>query len=307
MNKNAIAPQLLSLSVKGRRYHFRHLFSSVEQWEASASARRKPPARKEHSHSVYHVVLYTKGRGNFNIGGSSVPFQSGLLAITSPGDPHQFGPHADCDEPVEYRNFTFDMISAEGKALTLPFQKLLSEYEGVPPHDFLPVRLLSPQAFQEILPALNASIGLHLEHEAFPSFAAAPAIIRLLSVLSSLQQAKFLNGTSVLDERLLKAKAILESDVKGKAEIGILAKSVGLSPAHFMRAFKAAFGDSPIRFGRLLRLKHARELLSMTDIPIKGIASETGFCDEFHFANVFRREYGMAPSAFRRTAREGRL
>ncbi len=304
MDENAIKPQALSLLWKGRSYRLRHLFSGVQRWEPAPPG-RKTESRREHSHPVYHVVLYTEGRGRFNFAGRELPFEPGLLSLTSPGAPHKFGPHEDCGCPVEYRNFTFDMVDSEGIPLEIPFHMLLSAYAGFEhcPED-APIAL-SPQELRMLLAALDGALALRLPGETLAGLEAAPAVMGLLAALSSLLRTEH-GAAATADSRLLKAKSLLERDFKGRLEASALAKAAGLSKAHFLRAFKAAFGSSPMRFGRRLRLERAKELLAEGG-GVKAVAFETGFCDEFHFANAFRREFGEPPSAFRKRARSGRL
>ncbi|MMZ68454.1 HTH-type transcriptional activator Btr [compost metagenome] len=47
-----------------------------------------------------------------------------------------------------------------------------------------------------------------------------------------------------------------------------------------------------------LRLHHAKKLLSRPDITVKEAAAESGFGNEFYFSRVFKREVGMAPTAY---------
>ena len=52
------------------------------------------------------------------------------------------------------------------------------------------------------------------------------------------------------------------------------------------------------------RLRHARQLLadpSLRDVPIIEVAARCGFTDPSHFARRFRRRFGVAPVAFRRS------
>jgi two-component system response regulator YesN len=39
--------------------------------------------------------------------------------------------------------------------------------------------------------------------------------------------------------------------------------------------------------------------LQADDAPLKEIAAELGFCDEFHFSKLFKRRTGLSPSAYR--------
>jgi AraC-like DNA-binding protein len=78
-----------------------------------------------------------------------------------------------------------------------------------------------------------------------------------------------------------------------------LAHDAGLSRFHFVRAFRAAAGTTPMRWLRHQRLQAARALLLTTDLPLRAIAARVGFADEFQLSRVFRRETGRAPSSLR--------
>ncbi|MEK7415687.1 MAG: AraC family transcriptional regulator [Planctomycetota bacterium] len=79
-----------------------------------------------------------------------------------------------------------------------------------------------------------------------------------------------------------------------------LARSVGLSRFHFVRAFRSAAGTTPMRWLRHQRLQAARTLLLTTDQPLRSIAARVGFADEFQLSRVFRRDAGKAPSQLRK-------
>jgi AraC-like DNA-binding protein/mannose-6-phosphate isomerase-like protein (cupin superfamily) len=78
-----------------------------------------------------------------------------------------------------------------------------------------------------------------------------------------------------------------------------LAHHAGLSRFHFVRAFRAAAGTTPMRWLRHQRLHAARGLLLTTDLPLRVIATRVGFKDEFQLSRVFRRDTGRAPSSLR--------
>lgn len=64
--------------------------------------------------------------------------------------------------------------------------------------------------------------------------------------------------------------------------------------------FTAAFGQSPIAYLNGLRLQKACELLTRGDDRIGEISTAVGFENANHFINLFRREYGMTPGAYRK-------
>jgi AraC family transcriptional regulator len=79
-----------------------------------------------------------------------------------------------------------------------------------------------------------------------------------------------------------------------------LAAQAGLSRFHFDRLFKHAMGVSPLRHHMTLRMDEAQRLLRETKKSVMAVALEVGYANPSHFAQVFRRETGLSPSAYRR-------
>lgn len=82
-----------------------------------------------------------------------------------------------------------------------------------------------------------------------------------------------------------------------------MAHAAGVSASRLGALFRAEVGVSPRTFVERQRIDRARQLLAMTDLPVKAIATEVGFASEFYFANRFRQAVGMSPSACRAAAR----
>jgi AraC family transcriptional regulator len=80
-----------------------------------------------------------------------------------------------------------------------------------------------------------------------------------------------------------------------------LARLVGLSEAHFARAFKQTAGVAPHRFIVERRLERGKRMLADTEDSIAQIATECGFADQAHFARTFSQAFGMSPSALRKS------
>jgi AraC family transcriptional regulator len=79
-----------------------------------------------------------------------------------------------------------------------------------------------------------------------------------------------------------------------------LAAQVGLSPYHFLRAFKAATGQTPHAYVLGSRIAEAKRLLTQTDDSLAEIAAAVGFSSQSHLATQFRRATGVTPGTFRR-------
>jgi AraC family transcriptional regulator len=94
---------------------------------------------------------------------------------------------------------------------------------------------------------------------------------------------------------------LIDAHLDARLTITRLAAEVGLSPAHFARAFKQTVGRAPHEYLLYLRLERARRLLERPGGPgettLSDIAQRTGFADQAHFTRLFKRAFGITPGA----------
>jgi AraC-like DNA-binding protein len=83
-----------------------------------------------------------------------------------------------------------------------------------------------------------------------------------------------------------------------------LADLAGLSTFHFIRAFRAAFGETPHQYLRARRLERAKELLVTTAYPVTEICDQIGFQSLGSFSSLFRRLTGETPAEYRARRRK---
>jgi len=98
---------------------------------------------------------------------------------------------------------------------------------------------------------------------------------------------------------LLRAKDLADRRYFEPLTVGDLAAEAGLSPAHFSREFRSAFGESPHRYLLTRRLERAAARLRDTDRPVTEICFAVGLSSVGSFTASFTRIYGMSPSAYR--------
>src|SRR5438309_3083858 len=75
-----------------------------------------------------------------------------------------------------------------------------------------------------------------------------------------------------------------------------------LSEAHFIRSFRAAFGETPHRYLQRRRVERAMFLLRETHRSITDICLEVGFNSLGTFSRTFREIVGESPLAYRKRA-----
>lgn len=88
--------------------------------------------------------------------------------------------------------------------------------------------------------------------------------------------------------------------IAGDLRLDELAGVARLSRYHFIRAYRAQAGRTPMADVRSLRAETARDLLLTTSLPIKEIAPRVGLGNEYAMSRVFVQEFGMRPGEFRR-------
>lgn len=86
-----------------------------------------------------------------------------------------------------------------------------------------------------------------------------------------------------------------------RVSLNELAVLVSFSPYYLARIFKRDVGIPPHAYLESLRIQNAQSLLiapSAADRSLADIALATGFCDQSHFTNRFRRMVGVTPSQY---------
>src|SRR5262245_14306957 len=103
--------------------------------------------------------------------------------------------------------------------------------------------------------------------------------------------------------RLCHARDLLRRTDEDNLSIRYVAREVGMSPYHFIRLFKAVFGETPKQCQLQARLEKAKYLLMLTDSSITDVCMEVGFSSLGTFTYVFTRRVGMPPTIYRQKMR----
>ena len=98
---------------------------------------------------------------------------------------------------------------------------------------------------------------------------------------------------------LLRAKDLVDARYREPLDVQALARAAKLSPAHFSREFRRAFGESPHQYLLIRRLERAAALLRTTDRSVADICFTVGLRSVGSFTTSFGRMFGISPTAYR--------
>lgn len=98
---------------------------------------------------------------------------------------------------------------------------------------------------------------------------------------------------------LLRAKDLADARYADPLTVADLAAAARLSPAHFAREFKRAFGETPYRYLLSRRLERAAALLRGTDRSVLEVCLAVGLSSVGSFTTSFGRMYGLTPTQYR--------
>ena len=98
---------------------------------------------------------------------------------------------------------------------------------------------------------------------------------------------------------LLRAKDLIDARYRDPLNVPRLAAAAKLSPAHFSREFRRAFGTTPHQYLLTRRLERAAALLRTTDRSVANVCFAVGLRSVGSFTTSFGRAFGASPLAYR--------
>jgi AraC-like DNA-binding protein len=98
---------------------------------------------------------------------------------------------------------------------------------------------------------------------------------------------------------MLRARDAMDRSFSSELDIDALAAIACVSPAHFIRTFKATFGETPHRYLQRRRVERAMYLLRMTTKSTTEICMEVGFSSLGTFSRTFSEIVSESPTQYR--------
>src|SRR3954451_5884891 len=104
------------------------------------------------------------------------------------------------------------------------------------------------------------------------------------------------------NRRMLRARDAMDRDYAKALDVRTLAGIAYVSEAHFIRTFRATFGETPHRYLQRRRVERAMFLLRETDRSVTEICLDVGFASLGTFGRTFSEIVGASPTAYREQA-----
>lgn len=269
-------------SIENVTYHRDADLDGIEVCRVQASSHVFP----KHAHDdIYAIGLMEKG-GSWCLGpGRDDAFvDAGQLALINPGQVHS-------GVPADNTAVTYRMIYVQLERLIDMAGDMCEKEGSLPEFKQLIVRDPSLYCMLIQLCRLMGKKGRRLEKHSI----AIEAFHTMLSSYGGMTAACGHVGGERFAVR--RAKEFLTENLDAKCSLSEVADVVGLSRYHFLRVFKHETGLPPHLFRTQRRIDAAQRLLK-DGLPFSQVALATGFSDQSHFTNKFKRFTGATPSQY---------
>jgi AraC family transcriptional regulator, arabinose operon regulatory protein len=242
-----------------------------------------PEHRVRRDHFPGHeLLLCLRGRGYVRVAGRTHHVSRGEFVWINCRIPHEHGALKSDPWEVLWIRIEGPRLEAMCNILSITVSPVFNGFD----------RATAVPVFREIFRLMKS------DAPGVPAFIHA-AVARLLALAFAARQQHGDSGP-VIPLALARPVERMKLFFFERHTVAALAKLAGMSPTHFARVFKAAFGTSPIDWLRRERISQAKRRLAETNASIKEIAGQSGYTDRYFFSKDFKRHTGLTPREFRR-------
>jgi len=238
---------------------------------------------------LHTLLVFTQGQGKLNIANNTFYFAPDKCYLLSPGTRYQIVNGYDTSIRLCRISFTTIQVVQGGHPETFNGNLLPHRYE-VTAYPFS--RLI------RMVEMLDVMQEQHSEMEAFQCQLRFQELIGFLFE-NNLHSDARLSSTQAVEKtiRYMHHNYMLNITVKQLAELA------DISLWKYTPIFQELTGKKPLDFLTELRINHSKQLLLNTKAPLREIAHQVGFADEYYFNRRFRQMTGIAPKQYAKCMR----
>jgi AraC-like DNA-binding protein len=230
----------------------------------------------------YSVEFVASGRGELVLGGRRHVLAAGVVFTYGPGVSQRIR----SSSTERLSKYFVDFAGARAK-------RCLAE-AGIAPGTALTIGFAT-----EVRQAFDMLINTALTHD---RFAARAARLQLESLLIWIVRgARAGLGSSLRAAATFeRCRQHIDAHLQSLRTIEEAAAGCHVDVAYFTRLFRRFGDETPYRYLQRIQMQWAAERLQSSDCLVKTAAGDLGI-DPFQFSRIFKRVYGIAPSAFLRS------
>lgn len=235
-----------------------------------------------HFHAYYVIGFIEKGRRQMSSKNKTYVLEPGDMVLFNPGDNHA------CAQ-IDGKTFNYRSIHIQPEVM----RKAVFEVTG---RDFLPC--FSPQAnfHSDLVPLLK-----ELHHKLMQGskdFKKEELFYFLLEqLLTDYTGESTVSQPPALEPELQAVCEFFETHYMESIALEDLCRLTGLRKYTLLRAFTKRQGISPYSYLETIRIDNAKKLLARGISPLEA-ALQTGFSDQSHFSNFFKKFIGLTPGQY---------
>jgi transcriptional regulator GlxA family with amidase domain len=98
---------------------------------------------------------------------------------------------------------------------------------------------------------------------------------------------------------LRRARDLMDREYWRPLDVPAMARTAVMSPAHFSRQFREAYGETPYSYLMTRRIERAKALLRRGDMSVTDVCMAVGCTSLGSFSSRFTELVGESPSAYR--------
>lgn len=240
-----------------------------------------------HSHDTYSFGITDVGAQSFHCRGADHTSGAGMVMAFNPDEVHD-------GRAAAQLGYQYRIVHIGPSVVCEIFADATDRPTGAMPLFMQPV-LIDP-VLTGTLSRLHGALSERAGHLVREELLTAAVLAMAERGATRIPRVRTLAGRARL-RAAYRARALLDEAFLEPLAANDLAGAAGCSRFALYRAFREEYGMAPSAYQRLLRLRHARDLLTGGMAPANAAAS-AGFSDQAHFNRWFKRTYGITPGIF---------
>ncbi|WP_138753108.1 AraC family transcriptional regulator [Paenibacillus sinopodophylli] len=235
------------------------------------------------------IVAFASGEGMYEISHTKWKLEAGLCMLLPPGSEIEW--HAGMTE-IQGFVLSFDVFRWGGNA-PLPLVNMQWPY-------YKPI-LVAP--FTRFLDPMNR-IRLYTEVASDAERMRQTILLQeLICILLEINEQSVKLASVEEEERLRITIRYLNNHYLEPITVEQLARMAGMKRSKYSAAFQSSIGRKPLEYLNDLRIEQAIKLLEGNEQPLREIARQVGYNDEYYFNRRFTKRIGIPPGMYARLSR----